>query len=231
MKTHGQSLSHPLAVLKRYAFPVIALALMLLLSSSARAGTTTFNDLTDTLSVSSTNLGASSCGTETVNVPTIGQSFTAEFCNKTLVGPSGATGFTTSDCRPRPNQPTGCFTLIGGANGGVSDFVLVTPFFSSAITGCSPTVASCVQVLFASDAELPGGDGFGLTCSQFSLVGGCGVTENGSLTQLAATIHWTGTTSTDSIEFGSDVEPEPASLLLLGSGLLAMAAFRKKLLA
>lgn len=230
MKTHAQSLSHPLAVFKRYAFPVIALALMLLLSSSARAGTTTFNDLTDTLSVSSTNTGASSCGTETVNVPTSSQSFTAEFCNKTLVGPSGATGFTTTDCQPRPHQTTGCFTLIGGGNGALSDFVLVTPFTNA--TDCLPTTASCVQVLFASDAELPSGDGFGLTCSQFSLFGGCGVTEkNGSLTQLAATIHWTGTTSTDSIEFGSDVEPEPASLLLLGSGLLAMAAFRKKLLA
>jgi hypothetical protein len=179
MKTHAQTLCQRLAVLKRYAFPVIAaVALTLLLSASVRAGTVTFNDLTD--NVTATVAGFGSPSRATFNCPSTGESiavgtrtFSGEGCIGTITAPSGSSSFT--------------------------------------LTGpCDPFLTGCVTFIWASP-------------------GGPGTTRDSS--QPAADITWTGTTTVDHIKFISDPVPEPASLVLVGGGLLAIAAFRRRRLA
>jgi hypothetical protein len=232
MKTHLQTLSHRLAVLKRYAFPVIAaVALTLFLSASVRAGTVTFNDLTDNVTATVAGFGLPSRAT--FNCPSTGESitlgsrtFAGEGCTGTINGPSGNTGFSLSG--PCDAFGTGCVTFIWASPGG---------------TGTTREISDVVQlqqaagvftVTFVSDPDTGSGEGFGVTCAQVVALGlglDCGPQENGS-SQPAADITWTGTTTTlDHIKFLSDPVPEPASLALVGGGLLAIAVFRRKRLA
>src|ERR1700719_1055270 len=231
MKTHAQTLCHRLAVLKRYAFPVIAaVALTLLLSASVRAGTVTFNDLTD--NVTATVAGFGSPSRATFNCPSTGESitvgtrtFSGEGCIGTITAPSGSSSFTlTGPCDP---FLTGGVTFIWASPGGpgttreISDVVQLQQ------------AAGVFTVTFVSDPDTGSGEGFGVTCAQVVALGlglDCGPQENGS-SQPAADITWTGTTTVDHIKFISDPVPEPASLALVGGGLLAIAAFRRRRLA
>jgi hypothetical protein len=233
MKTHAQTLSYRLAVLKRYAFPVIAaVTLTLFLSASVRAGTVTFDDLSETLTPPDVT-GFGSPSRATFNCPSTGESitvgthtFSGEGCTATINGPLGNTGFTLSG--PCDTYLTGCVTFIWASPGGpgttreISDVVRLQQ------------TAGVFTVTFVSDPDTGSGEGFGFTCAQVAALGpglDCGPQENGS-SQLAADITWTGTTTTvDHIKFMSDPVPEPASLALVGSGLLAIAAFRRKRLA
>ena len=232
MNNHAQTLSQRLAVLDRYVFPVIAaVALTLILSASVRAGTVTFNDLSDTLTTTPAGFGSPSRATFTcpptgVSITVSTLTFSGEGCTGSITGPSGSTG-TLSPPPPCYSFLAGCVTFIWASPGGpgttreISDVVLVQQ------------VAGVFDVTFVSDPDTGSGEGFGVICSQVVGLGlglACGPQEDGS-SQLAADINWTGTTTVDHIRFESDPVPEPASLALVGSGLLAIAAFRRKRLA
>ena len=194
MKTHVQTLSQWLAVLDRYAFPVIAaVALTLILSASVRAGTVTFNDLSDTVTPTLVGFGSTS-PRATFNCPSTGESitlgtrtFSGEGCAGTITAPSGSSAFTlTGPCDP---FLTGCVTFIWASPGG---------------TGTTREISDVVQlqqaagvftVTFVSDPDTGSGEGFGVTCAQVVALGlglDCGPQEDGS-SQPAADINWTGT--------------------------------------
>jgi hypothetical protein len=130
-----------------------------------------------------------------------------ESCTVTLTAPTGYSfGSTTLPF----------LYLIGegtGINAKISDSIAFLPGSNS------------VTLTFLSDA-----DGVvGLPCSPFG-VGRCNITEDGTV-QTAGTITWTKSGSADivdTIKFQSDVVPEPASLMLFGSGLGIAAVFLRR---
>jgi hypothetical protein len=204
-------LSH--AIQSRYARVTVGILLgaLLVLARPARADEVTFNDLTDTVSatVTSSNSGSSvtidQCRFFGITIH--GTAVSVEGCKATIVGPANSESFRA-----------GALTLIGGDNGNISDAIIVTPdVFND----------NKLHVIFASDPEIPGTPGFGVACS--TVPGGCQVIETGE-TQSGVTISWSNG-AIDSVNFKSDTDsivPEASSLILLGSGLLAMAGYLKR---
>jgi len=171
----------------------------------ARGDEVTFNDLTDSVSATVTSSGSGSsvtidqCGLFSVTI--LGTPVSVEGCKATIVGPANSDSFEART-----------LTLIGGDNGKVSDAIIVTPDILN---------DNKLQVIFASDTEIPGVPGIGVACS--TIPGGCQVTETGSV-QAGVTITWSND-QTDTVSFKSDTDsvvPEPASLVLLAGGLLAV---------
>jgi PEP-CTERM motif len=114
-------------------------------------------------------------------------------------------------------------------NGVISDALIV--YGLPSLGGLLPTSA---HAIFLSDATVAGaepGPGLPLSCDQLNAAAG--------LTGVACTpmngadsvkVTWSNGT-TDTISYQSDapgVVPEPASMVLLGSGLLALAGYVKK---
>jgi PEP-CTERM motif len=177
---------------------------VLLAAVPSLADTVTFNDLTDTLTMS-TGTSTTACPAS-VTMELFGRVLTTEGCIAIMTGPTGSTSFTAPS-----------LTLIGGDNGRVSDAIIIAPDLLN---------TDMAAVTFLSDPieEMP------FLCS---VEGGCPITENGQL-QTGAQITWKNASGsnvgTDQIQFRSDAEvvPEPASLVLLGGGLLAMAGYLRR---
>ena len=173
-------------------------------SATVTPVTITFNDATDVLSAS-----GATCGGSIVLVALI-----AESCTVTLTPPPGYS----------LGSPTLPFLyLIGegtGANAKISDSIVLLPVYDS-----NTNTLTSIQLTFVSDQ-----DGVvGLPCSPFGF-GRCNITEDGTV-QTAGTITLTKTNFpdiVDTIKFQSDVVPEPASLMLFGSGLGIAAAFLRR---
>jgi PEP-CTERM motif len=197
---------HPAAIAQH---PIFAATLAVVVSmavaaapSRASSSTVTFNDLTDTLTASATSSRITTTPCGFIHITLMGQNLNVEGCTATITGPSGSSSFTAPS-----------MVFIGGDNGHVSDLIMISP----------GAIADTALVTFASDPieEMP------FMCSD---VGGCAISENGRL-QLGAQIKWNNRDHTkDKIKFASDVEmvPEPASLVLLGGGLLAMAGYIRR---
>lgn len=183
--------------------------MLVLMAVPSRADDVTFFDTSDTITASATGsrITILACGFTT----TVAGIASLEGCTAMVSAPSGSI-FTGASIGSLP------FGIME-ADGSVSD----------AFTGSFGTTS--VIITFLSD---PSEVGIPLPCSA---VGGCPITEDGTV-QVGETITWsdaTGAVTTDNISFQSDavegIVPEPASLTLLGSGLLAIAGYVRRRLA
>jgi len=193
------------------------LGVALLLALPVRADQVTFNDLTDkvtatiTSSTSGSKIKIEECGMFSVSLQP-GKSVSVEGCLATITGPANSESFEAP-----------LLTLIGGANGNVSDAITVLSNFSDK----NSSDKNKLQVIFASDPEIPGKSEMGLACNTFPT--GCKVTETGRV-QPGITITWSNGAK-DTVSFQSDAEamvPEPSTLTLLGAGLLIVGGYLKK---
>ncbi len=181
-----------------------------LMTAPARADSVIFHDTTDTVTATTSasdptnpRITISQCGITTPD-PFFATGLLLEACTATLSAPSGATGL---------NLSGGGFMAFGEGDGTASDFI--------AFELSLPTTT----ITFFSDTSA------GIPCSDF--FGGCAVTEDGTV-QSSETLTWLDNSgailATDNVSFQSDVEvvPEPASLALLGSGLLAIIGYTRR---
>ena len=189
--------------MKRVSILSAALLLSCLVMSpqALRADTvTTFQDLTEQLSVS-TDLGSRITLSTCTNAD--------EVCTMIFFGPSGASLLSPNDV------PTTIY--ISDANGTTLSEILSVTLGSSFPGG----PINQIGLKFQSVPE-----GFSPICTP-----SCQMIENGQV-QNALTLHWDNGTN-DAINFQSDVEPggvtpEPASLLLLGSGLVGLIGVARR---
>jgi len=204
------SLLHVLVTRGLPAISLCMLGLVMLSAAEAASTTITINDLTDTLSVSTTD---TSGRVHTADCP--GPSTSFEECVIVVTQPGTAT--IQSANFPNAQPITG--TLVIGDPGGltISD-LLGTP--GSGATGIS------YELNFGSDASTETQfSNLGNQCS--AVAGGCPVIETGSV-QTAGTVTWSDG-SVDTINFQSDVSevPEPSSFLLFLPGLAGACAARR----
>jgi len=205
---------------------VVVLVLSLMVAQAAKAQTTEdilFNDLGDTISVSPSSnppvtivLG---CQTP------VGQN--ADICKIALLRTgetiTGATGNFTINTTSANAVSTKYFLSEDANKTQLSD-----TFISLVVGGTTVGVTVPGSATFEFDSDLPALEGVPVPCP-VGPGGSLCVPETGG-PQLVGTITWSGGI-TDNILIESDKEgvvPEPASLLLLGSGLAMTGGFLRR---
>jgi hypothetical protein len=195
-----------------FLFPALV-ALALSVPSLVRGDEVHFADTTDTVVGTTTGSRASIdtalfgllriCGLVPLGNTNV------EGCAATITAPTGA------------SLTSGNHVYLASENGVLSDALAVF---------VDPPVSGKVHVQFLSDTVVLGAEpGLPLSCADLAAV--ADVASCSSVGESASvSLMWSNGT-TDTVSFDSDSEgvvPEPASLVLLGSGLLAIASFVKK---
>jgi hypothetical protein len=169
-----------------------------LAAQTAKADTITFTDLTDSPTLS---------GSTRLALMSCSLTSLAETCTAVLQPP--------------------LFTL----NAAIIDYRLGEGSLTGRVSDAFHAVVTPLAALLTFTSDLPNalGEANGLgTCVS---MGGCNAVENG-MPQLVGTIVWTNPIThasvTDSIFLQSDVVPEPASLILFGSGLAIVGGFLRR---
>ena len=180
-----------------------------LAAQSAKADSIIFRDLTDSPTLRGSNrLTGISCSSVT------------ETCTATLLAP-----FISAN-------PAGIVYRLGegSTTGKVSD-TFVGGFTPGSDFNSECEERSCFPLTFTSDRPnaLGEANGLGPCVVPVFFRGGCNAVENGT-PQLVGTITWKNRTGTitDNIFIQSDVAPEPASLILFGSGLAIAGGFLRR---
>jgi PEP-CTERM motif len=208
---------------KRILFVALVAVVSLCRSIPAKATDVfiTFQDLTDAVTVTEP------AGTFTCPVGTL------EICLTTLAAPSaGARILSATGPGGAGIYPTFAhFTEPGTNSSTICAGGLVGPCISDGLLTAAVIGGTSVAFTFQSDPAAVTDPGLP-ACSTAVLVGGCQFIENGR-PQEVGTITWSDGT-VDHIQVSSDVPgtvPEPASLILLGSGLVMAGGFlRRRLL-
>jgi hypothetical protein len=193
-----------------------------LAAQSAKADDIVFNDITDTISVTGAATGrltVVSCGAEIATcIVTLGNS------NGITLAPAATIVSTTL-------LPT---FLMAESTSTTAAGTPVSDGLSTVNLSGSTSLLGATTLVFTFHSDPPpltlGGPEINLApcpVTQLDGVHGCNVTENGT-PQLAGTITWSNGT-VDNIFLASDsVEPEPATLILFGSGLVMVGGFLRR---
>jgi len=191
-----------------------------LAAQSAKADDIIFTDLGDTISVTGTGrfLGLSaSC--------TVG--IAAELCSVTISAPTTGTYFGSTSL---PNQ----LNIFGSSLSALGITEPGTSTLSDALVIGHLVGSTTTTVTFLSDPPATAGVEAPLGICNQNFLGisiPCNIPETGVM-QLAGTINWTtgvgGSVTPDHVYFLSDVTPEPASLILFGSGLVVAGGFLRR---
>ena len=171
----------------------------------------TFNDLTDVVTVSEGS-NTVPCGTESGNI--------APTCTITLTVPGAHIMSRTGPPIVHLAEPNTASVLCAPVPNVVPPVSLPGPCISDGLNTAAAVLSTSALLIFQSDSE-PGGLP---ACS--TAIGGCQFVEDGSA-QEVQTITWSDGT-VDHIRIQSDVEPEPATLILFGSGLVMAGWFLRR---